>query len=107
MTDPAEALPACGNLGFEHGRDALTQPEIRSTHDAGGSAQIAIPAAGAFRSDALHKLRFADNPELLRPIGTIHRSAFNEHRLTHVVSLGVRHEMLEKVPLRRAVGYIP
>ena len=107
MTDAAEALRACRDLGLEHRRDAVAQPQICRTDDAGGGAQIAISPAGALCRDALYELGFADNPELFGTVGTIHRPALDEHRLTHVVPFGVRDELREKVPLRRAVRCIP
>src|SRR4029077_3101186 len=73
MSDAAEALRACRDLGLEHGRDAIAQPQIGRTDDAGGGAQIAISPAGALCRDALYELGFADNPELFGTVGTIHR----------------------------------
>ena len=107
MTDAAEALRACGDLGLEHGRDAAAQPQICRTDDACGHAQIAIAPAGALCRDALYELGLADDPELFGTVGTIHRPALDEHRLTHVVPFGVRDELREHVPFRRAVGHIP
>src|SRR5437870_2221507 len=107
VTDAAEALRACGDLGLEHGRDAVAQPQICRTDNACGGAQIAISPAGALCRDTLYELGLADNPEVFGAVGTIHRPALDEHRLTHVVPFGVRDELREKVPLRGAVSYVP
>ena len=80
---------------------------MTATTDAVTCAGAPISPAGALCRDALYELGFADNPELFRTVGTIHRPALDEHRLTHVVPFDVRDELREKVPFRRAVRYIP
>src|SRR5437879_1495264 len=107
VTDPPEALAARCNLRLEHGCNAVAQPEVRRPDNTVCGAQIAVTPAGAFRRDTLHKLRLADNSEFFRPIGAIHRTALNEHRLPHILAPRVGDQMLEKIPLRRAARIIP
>ena len=72
MTDAAKALRTRRELGFEDGRDAVTQTEIDRADDARRGTQVTVPAARAFRRDALHKLGLADHAELFGTLGAIH-----------------------------------
>ena len=107
VTDSSEALAARGDLRLEYGCNAVAQPEIRRADNAGRGTQITIAPAGALCGDALHKLRLAEHSKLFGSIGAIHRTAFNEHRLTDIVPLRVRHQMLEEITLRRPRRIIP
>ena len=64
------------------------------------------PAARAHRRDALHELGFANHFELVRPVGTVHRRALDEHRLSHIVRPGVGHELIEQVPVARPIPQV-
>src|SRR5215831_3082810 len=107
MPDAPKALAARCYLGFKDGRNAVPQSEIRSPDNACSSAEISIPPAGALCGDALNKLCLADYAEFLRTVRTVHRSAFDEHCLPHVVALHIRHKVCEKITRRVAVGRVP
>src|SRR5262249_5402904 len=102
-----KALAARRYLGFEDRRNAVPQPEIRGADNACSGAEISIPPARALCSDALHKLRLADYAEFLRTVRAVHRSAFDEYRLPHVVSLHIVHKVCQKITRRVAVGRVP
>ena len=94
-------------MRFKNGRDAVAQTKIRRPDNAGCGAQIAVTPACAFRRDALHKFRLADDPEFFRPIGAIHRTALNEHCLPHILRFRVGNQIFEKISLRRTAWIIP
>jgi hypothetical protein len=107
MPDAPKALAARRYLGFKDRRNAVPEPEIHSADNACSGAEISIPTASALCSDALHKLRLADDAEFLRTVRAVHRSAFDEHRLPHVVSLHIVRKVCEKITRRVAVGRVP
>src|SRR5439155_20576664 len=107
VTDTAKPLPAGGKMSFDYGDGAFAQPHVHCANDAGRGAKIAVAAAGTFGSNALDKLRLADNSELFRTIGAIHRSTFNKNRLTDVVTFDVCREVFQKISMRFAVRCIP
>src|SRR5215831_3149948 len=107
MPDAPKALAARRDLGFEDWSNAVPQPEIRRADNACSSAQISIPPASTLCSDALHKLRLSDHAEFLRTVRAVHRSAFDEHRLPHIVALHISHKVCQKISRRVAVGRAP
>src|SRR5262249_4618591 len=107
MPDASKALAARRDLGFEDRSNAVPQPEIRRADNACSGAQISIPPTSTLRSDALHKLRLSDHAEFLRTVCAVHRSAFDEYGLPHVVALHISHKVCQKITRRVAVGRVP
>jgi hypothetical protein len=107
MPNAAKALAARRDLGFKNRCNAVPEPEISGADNACCGAEISILPASTLRSDALHKLRLADYAEFLRTVRAVHRSAFNEHRLPHVVALHIGNKVCQKITRRVAVTRVP
>ena len=106
MTDAAKALGTRRDLRFEHRRDPVAEPRGRRCRRCRPRPALAVAAARAHRRDALHELGFADDLELVWPVGAVHRRALDEHRLPHIVRPGVRHQLIEQVPVARPIPQV-
>src|SRR5215468_4252909 len=107
MPDAPKALAARSDLRFKDRRNAVPEPEISGADNACCGAEISILPASTLRSDALHKLRLADHAEFLRTVRAVHRSAFDKHRLPHVVALHIGQKVCQKITRRVAVSRVP
>ena len=106
MTDASKALRAGRDLRLEHRCHLVTQPQVGRADDAGCHPGLTILATGAHGRNALHELGLADNSELFRTVGPIHRGALDEDRLAHAVLPGVFEQFLEQVAVARSVPQV-
>src|SRR3981189_3396002 len=72
--------------------------------DARSDAGRPLSAPRAHRRGAVHELGFADWAHFRSPIGSVHRSAFEENRRDDVVtSVEVGKELVEQVAMARVI----
>src|SRR5262252_2089448 len=98
MADAAEAAVAGSDLRLQHSRHAVAKAQIGVPDNA--RTQPALPelSAGAHRRRAVDEFDFADRLQLCRPVGAVHRAAFDKNGLRDVVTAsGIGEELVEQV----------
>ena len=104
MADASKSAVAGGDLGLQHARDRVTQPQICMTDDAAAQPRRAVLPAGAHRRCPVDKLGFADRLHLDRAIGAVHRAALDKNGLGDVVTAaGVGEQLLDQKTVPGAV----
>jgi hypothetical protein len=75
-----------GDLGLEHFRDPVAEPQIGVTDDAAAQPRWPILAARAHRRRPVDELGFPDWLHSGRAVGAIHRAALDKNGLGDVVA---------------------
>src|SRR6516165_3942550 len=104
MADAAEAAVAGSDLRLQHARHAVAEAQVGVPDNA--RTQPALPelSASAHRRRAVDEFDFADRLHLRRPVGAVHRAAFDEDALRDVVTTaGVGEQLVEQVTVPVAV----
>lgn len=104
MAHSAKASAAGLDMSFEDRLDAIAQGQIGIADDPGGDAGLAVAAARAHGGEVVDELGLADRPHFLRPVGAVHRTAFEKHRRDDVVpGVDIGEELAEQIAVARAL----
>ena len=86
MANAPKAAVAGGDLGLQHARYPVAEPQIGMADDAGAELRPPILAACAHRRRTIDELGLPDRLHFDRALGAIHRAAFDKHGLGDVVA---------------------
>src|SRR5580700_7510198 len=86
MADAAEAAVAGSDLRLQHARHAVADAQVGVPDNAGAQPALAELSARAHRRRAVDEFDFADRLLLRRPVGAVHRAAFDKDCLRDVVT---------------------
>jgi hypothetical protein len=104
MADAAEAPIAGSDLCLQHARHAVAEPQVGAPDNTGAEAALAVLSALAHRRRAVDEFDFADRLHLRRPVGAVHRAAFDKDAVRDVVTAaGVGEQLVEQVAVLFAV----
>ena len=96
MADAAEAAVAGSDLRLQHARHAIAETQVGVPDNAGAQPALAVLSAGAHRRRAVDEFDFADRLRLHRPVGAVHRAAFDKDALRDVVTAaGISEQLVE------------
>ena len=98
MADATEPAVASSDLGFQNARDPVPEPQIGVPDDASAQPALAVASAGAHRRGTVDELDLADRLHLDRPVGAVHRTAFDKDAVRDVVAAArVGEQLVEEV----------
>src|SRR6185369_4677960 len=98
MADAAEAAVAGSDLRLQHARYAVAEAQVGMPDNAGAQPALAVLSARAHRRRAVDEFDFADRLHLGRPVGAVHRPAFDKDALRDLVTAaGVGEQLVEQV----------
>src|SRR5580700_9971105 len=104
MADAAEAAVAGSDLRLQHARHAVAEAQIGMPDNAGAQPALAELSARAHRRCPVDEFDFADRLHLRRPVGAVHRAAFDKDALRDVVTAaGIGEQLVEQVAVPVAV----
>jgi len=104
MADASKSAVAGGDLGLQHARDRVTQPQICMTDDAAAQPRRPVLAAGTHRGRPIDELGFSDRLHFDRALGAVHRAALDKNGLGDVVTAaGVGEQLLDQKTVPGAV----
>src|SRR5260370_35916613 len=86
MADAAEAAVAGSDLRLQHPRHAVAEAQIGVPDNTRTQPALADLSARAHRRRAVDEFDFADRLHLRRPVGPVHRAAFDKGALRGVVT---------------------
>jgi hypothetical protein len=105
MADAAEAAVAGRDLRLQHAGHTVAEAQVGVPDDTGAEAALAVLSALGHRRRAIDEFDFADRLHLCRPVGAVHRAAFDEDALRDVVTAaGVGEQLVEQVAVP---GFVP
>src|SRR5258708_2193050 len=104
MAYAAEAAVAGSDLRLQHARYAVAEAQVGVPDNAGAQPALAELSARAHRRRAVDEFDFADRLQLRRPVGPVHRAAFDEDALRDVVTAaGIGEQLVEQAAVPGAV----
>jgi hypothetical protein len=104
MADAAEATVAGSDLRFQHARHAVAEAQVGVPDNAGAQPTLPKLSARAHRRRAVDEFDFADRPHFRRPVGAVHRAAFDKDALRDVVTAaGIGEQLVEQVTVPAAI----
>ena len=104
MSNAAKPPVACGDLGFQHACDPVTEPQISVADDTGAKPRRTVATACAHRRCPVDELGLPDWLHFDRAIGAIHRAALDEDSSGDVVpAAGVGEQFAYEKPVFVAI----
>jgi hypothetical protein len=104
MANPAEAAVASSDLRLQHARHAVAEAQVGVSDNPGAQPALAVLSALTHRCRAIDEFDFADRLHFRRPVGAVHRAAFDEDALRDVVTAaGIGEQLVEQVAVSAAV----
>src|SRR5580692_2643092 len=104
MADAAEAAVAGSDLRLQHARYAVAEAQVGVPDNPGAQPALAELSARTHRRRSVDEFDFADRLHLRRPVGAIHRAAFDKDALRDVVTAaGIGEQLVEQVSVPAAI----
>jgi hypothetical protein len=100
MADAAEPAVAGSDLRLQHARDAVAEAQVGVSDNAGAQPTLPKLSARAHRRRPVDEFDFADRLDLHRPVGAVHRAAFDKDACC---DRGIGEQLVKKVPVPAAI----